>query len=75
MKVGRPSKRMEMHRKILEVINSSQVPLTALKISRQINANWGTVKKYLTELCALGMISFTEINSGKKKIRLYVAKR
>ncbi|MEM5811746.1 MAG: winged helix-turn-helix transcriptional regulator [Candidatus Aenigmatarchaeota archaeon] len=73
MKVGRPSKRFETQKKILEVLSSSKYPLTLLKISKICNLNWGTAKKYINELISIGKVKVFEINSSKtKKTRLYV---
>ncbi|MEM5843539.1 MAG: winged helix-turn-helix transcriptional regulator [Candidatus Aenigmatarchaeota archaeon] len=73
MKVGRPSKRFETQKKILEALSNSRYPLTLLKISKICSLNWGTAKKYINELISIGKVKVFEINSSKtKKTRLYV---
>ncbi|MCS7123402.1 MAG: winged helix-turn-helix transcriptional regulator [Candidatus Aenigmarchaeota archaeon] len=76
MKVGRPCKRLETQKKILETLSSVKYPLTLLKIARASGLNWGTAKKYLNELISLEKVKAIELNTNKrKKIKLYVINR
>ena len=62
MKRGRPSVRSLIQTNILEVLSSSQIPLTVSSLAKMISTkvgrvvSWNTVQKYLDELVQLGKI-------------------
>ena len=71
MKRGRPTKRFETHKRIIEILSNFNYPLSILKIAKEANMNWGTTKKYLKELVNLGKVKKIEISTNKRKIILY----
>lgn len=62
MKRGRPSVRNLIQTNIIEVLSSSQIPLTVSSLAKMISprvgrtVSWNTVQKYLDELIQLGKI-------------------
>lgn len=62
MKRGRPSVRITVQTNILEVLSSSQFPMTISSLAKIISpkvgrtVSWNTVQKYLDELVQLNKI-------------------
>lgn len=56
MKRGRPSKRADIRKAILNALENSNVPLTTSVLARVVsedagsNVSWNTIQKYLREL-------------------------
>ena len=73
MKRGRPSKRTLIQKNILEVLATTEFPLTTLAITRRISKklnkkiSWNTVKKYLDELVGIDKVQAIKLPHSKKE--------
>jgi len=62
MKRGRPNERGLIQTSILEVLSSTQLPLTVSSLAKTISpkvgrtVSWNTVQKYLDELVQIGKV-------------------
>jgi hypothetical protein len=85
MKKGRPTKRLEVQKIILEILSEVNVPLNINSISKEIykrtknRISWNTIKKYLTELVKLEKVEAITLQHSKKEgetgLTVYVLKR
>lgn len=85
MKRGRPSIRDMVQANLLNVLSSSQTPLTVSSLTRFIskvvnrNVSWNTVQKYIDELIAVEKIQAINLPHSKIEDRegltVYVLKR
>jgi adenosine deaminase len=71
MKRGRPTARSEATTTILQVLEKSQVPLTASSIRNSIieefkqKFSWNTIQKYLNELIQTNKLEATNLPHSK----------
>lgn len=85
MKRGRPSIRKQVKESILEVLSSSQIPMTisgmVKYISKKLNRkiSWNTVEKYVKELIETNKIQAIVLphskDETKKGLTVYILKR
>jgi hypothetical protein len=72
MKRGRPSKRANIKKAIITLLEKSKVPLTTSSISKliaeesNIPASWNTVQKYIRELLETNHIQSITLPHSKK---------
>jgi hypothetical protein len=85
MKRGRPSKRDLIQSQIIEILSSSNVPLTISALRRSISENvketisWNTVQKYLDELVKVDKVQAIVVphskKEGKEGLTVYILKK
>jgi len=72
MKRGRPSKRADMRKAILTVLEKSKVPLTTSALGRIVSeesgarASWNTIQKYIRELVETNHVQPIALPHSKK---------
>ncbi|MDI6798445.1 MAG: hypothetical protein QMD12_00365 [Candidatus Aenigmarchaeota archaeon] len=85
MKRGRPSERGAIQTSILEVLSSTQIPLTISSLAKMISqkvgrtVSWNTVRKYLDELVQIGKVQPLRLPhskiEGKNGLTVYQLKK
>jgi len=85
MKRGRPNERGVIQNNILEVLSSTQMPLTISSLAKTISpkigrtVSWNTVQKYLDELVQLDKIQPMHLPhskiEGKNGLTVYQLKK
>ncbi len=85
MKRGRPSKRFLIQTEIINLLSSSNIPLTTAfltkTISQKLNQkiNWNTVQKYIGELVSNDKVQPIELPHSKKEnakgLTVYILKK
>jgi len=72
MKRGRPSKRSDVRKAILTILENSGVPLTTSALSRLVleefntRASWNTIQKYVRELVETNQVQPIALPHSKK---------
>lgn len=72
MKRGRPTVRIEIQKEIVEVLSSTNIPMTTSSITKNISRklnrriSWNTVEKYIRELVTMDRISPVPLPHSKK---------
>lgn len=85
MKRGRPNERGLIQTSILEVLSSTQMPLTVSSLAKTISpkvgrtVSWNTVQKYLDELVQIGKVQLIPLPhskiEGKTGLTVYQLKK
>lgn len=85
MKRGRPNTRELIQSNIIEVLSSSQTPLTISALTKKISlkigrtVSWNTIQKYLNELVKMNKIQSISLPHSKKKekigLTVYILKK
>jgi len=85
MKRGRPSARNIVQTNILDILSSTQIPLTISSLAKMVSpkvgrtVSWNTIHKYLDELVQLGKVQPMPLPhskiEGKDGLTVYVIKK
>jgi predicted transcriptional regulator len=85
MKRGRPTKKFEVQKIILEILSELNLPVNINSIQKEIykrtknKISWNTIQKYLKELVKLEKIEAVTLPHSKKEgktgLTVYVLKR
>jgi hypothetical protein len=85
MKRGRPTKKFEVQKIILEILSEINLPLSINSIHKEIykrtknKISWNTIQKYLIELVKLDKIEAINLphskKEGKSGLTVYTLKR